>query len=145
MDFPVSAEFVATANACQLHTAARGESPEWPASFVELEDGSWVYRVDDTDEYVEDDEAGNPVERSRPRGDVVIDVAAVQAAIDAHDPADAPHVPMDETGRILTLLALYEGSALPSAAEIVKMRDGLTVEDCAAEFYAWLEAADGGL
>lgn len=81
-----------------------------------------------------------------------VDQAALEAAIGEHvadpewaDPDPRPHVPMDETGRILTLLALYEGSALPSASEIVKMRDGLTVDECAAEFYAWLEAADGGL
>lgn len=91
MDFPVTAEFVATANAAQLHAEARGVSPAWPASFVQTvpdDDSSWVYRIDDTDEYVEDDpETGEPVECTRQRADVAVDVEAVQAALDGHVPA----------------------------------------------------------
>lgn len=86
MEFPVTAEFVDTANAGQLHDEARGDSPEWPASFASV-DGGWVYRVDDTDEYVEDDGDGNPIECTRPRAGVTIDVAHVQAALDNHVPA----------------------------------------------------------
>ena len=85
MDFPVTAEFVDTANPSQLHDEARGDSPEWPASFIETDTG-WVYRVYDTDEYVEDDEDGNPVDCTRPREGVVIDAQHVQAALDGHVP-----------------------------------------------------------
>ena len=77
MDFPVSDEFVASANAGQLHDEARGGSPEWPASFVRLEDG-WVYRVDE-------------------REGVTVDAAAVAAALKAHVPVmPAPPTPAEK-------------------------------------------------
>lgn len=75
MDFPVTAEFAASANAAQLHDEARGDSPEWPASFVQTDD-EWVYRVDERD-------------------DVTIDARAVQAALDSHVPAAPPPDPDD--------------------------------------------------
>lgn len=86
MDFPVSAEFAATANPEQLHADARGDSPEWPAAFVVREDGSWAYRINDVDQYVVTGEDGEPVACTRPRADVVIDADVVQAAIDNHVP-----------------------------------------------------------
>jgi hypothetical protein len=44
-DFPVTAEFVQTANARQLHDEACGAESDWPASFVQTDSG-WVYRDD---------------------------------------------------------------------------------------------------
>ena len=70
MDFPVTAEFVATANAAQLHDECRGKSADWPASFVQI-DGAWVYRVDDAD----DDDR-----------DVVVVDDLVKAALASHVP-----------------------------------------------------------
>lgn len=65
-DFPASEEFVQTANASQLHDEARGANTEWPASFVQTDDG-WVYRIDDRDE-------------------VTVDVGHVEAALASHQP-----------------------------------------------------------
>lgn len=47
-DFPVTEDFVRTANAVQLHDEARGNATEWPASFTYV-DGGWVYRVERAD------------------------------------------------------------------------------------------------
>lgn len=64
MDFPVTETFALTAAVPRLHDEARGSKQIWPASFVQLEDGSWVYRVD--------------------REDIV--ASEVRVALDAHDP-----------------------------------------------------------
>lgn len=64
MDFSVTAAFVETANAAQIHEEARGTMKNWPASFVEVEPDEWVYRVDRED----------------------IDAAFVQKALDKHVP-----------------------------------------------------------
>lgn len=69
----VTADFVRSANAGQLHDEARGARKSWPASFVEKPDGSWVYRVDRDD----------------------VEEASVQGAVDAHVPV-APPDPDDE-------------------------------------------------
>jgi hypothetical protein len=66
-DFPVTVDFVQSANARQLHDEARGATESWPASFVQTDSG-WVYRVE--------------------RGDV--NQASVRAALDAHLPAPNP-------------------------------------------------------
>jgi hypothetical protein len=73
VEVPVTAAFVESANAAQLHDEARGAEVEWPASFVEREDGSWVYRVDRDD----------------------VDADAIRAAVDGHAPVFAPD-PDDE-------------------------------------------------
>ena len=114
MDFPVTAEFVGSANAGQLHDEAKGDSPEWPASFVVLDDGSMVYRVDDSDEYVEDDADGNPVERTRPRDDVTIDADAVRSALAGHVPA-APTAEPDDALR----------TAIEAATDLVSLKAAL--------------------
>lgn len=66
---PVSAEFVAAANAAQLASEA-GDGGEWPACFRETDDG-WVYEVQRDD----------------------VDEAGVQAAIGSHRPEPVVLVP----------------------------------------------------
>lgn len=46
MDIPVSQQFVESCNAAQLHSEAQGAENEWPASFVQVAEEEWVYRVD---------------------------------------------------------------------------------------------------
>lgn len=68
-------------------------------------------------------------------GDVAADVLA------GHVPPIPPaHAPLDEFGRLLTLLALYEGQVLPPASELAAM-GGYTEQQLADEFYAWMEFA----
>ncbi len=62
--------------------------------------------------------------------------AELAAAVAGHVPG---HVPLNEMGRLITLLSLYEGNVIPPCSELVKMVDGLTVDDVQAEFFAWLE------
>lgn len=81
MDFPVPAGVVMHPDAGQVHDSARGDSPAWPASFVQLGPDEWVYRVDDSEEYQADVE-GAPVPMTRDRPDVVVDEATVRAALD---------------------------------------------------------------
>jgi hypothetical protein len=90
MDFPVSEDFVQTANPLQLAEEAKGESSEWPAAFYKLEDGSWVYRIEDVEDYVEDDEEGNPIDKSRPRDGVLLDAELVSTALSNHVPNVLP-------------------------------------------------------
>lgn len=91
MDFPVTAEFAATANAGQLHAECRGASVEWPASFVDT-GNDWVYRIVDVDHYLDDE--GEPQER--PVDGVVVDVQAVEAALAAHVPEWVPSATPEE-------------------------------------------------
>lgn len=67
MDFAVTEQFAATAAPLQLHAEARGTSADWPAAFVQQDDGTWVYRVEE-------------------REGVTIDTNAVEAAIASHAP-----------------------------------------------------------
>lgn len=78
-------------------------------------------------------------------------VEDLEAAVAAHvaDPGwvcpdPEPRQPLDEFGRLLTLLALYEGQQIPPAAELAAM-GGYTEADLQAEFYAWLDAGQAGL
>lgn len=68
IELPVTAEFFASCRPGQLHDEASGQKRDWPASFLEQDDGTWVYRVDRDD----------------------VDPAEVQAAIDAHEPVWPP-------------------------------------------------------
>ena len=90
MDFPVTDEFAASANAGQLHDECRGDSPEWPASFVPNEDG-WVYRVDERD-------------------DVTIDALTVQAALDGHVPEPPPPTTEELLAQALTRIETLEAA-----------------------------------
>lgn len=74
------------------------------------------------------------------------DRAAVQAVVDAHAPAPIGHVPLNEAGRIVTLLAVRQvkdgetGEIIPlvELANVV----GAEPEDLTNEFYAWLAAGN---
>lgn len=114
MDFPVTAEFAAAANAGQLHAEARGASVEWPASFVDTGDG-WVYRVDDGD-------------------DVTIDEPTVAAAIANHTPPDTTPLPPD--GVDAALKAVKGIYTLQEAAD----SSCYTAEQLIDEAMAWLLA-----
>jgi hypothetical protein len=90
VEFPVTEAFKNAANAAQLHAAARGSLPvdEWPAFFAFI-GGRWVYRIDRDS----------------------VDVAAVQAAIDAHVPNPNWGVPADD----LTLRGYRDKANLTNA------------------------------
>lgn len=94
-DFPVSEEFVRSANAAQLHDEARGTLRNWPASFTH-DGGRWVYRVERED----------------------IDAAKVAAAIKAHTPDPNYGVPAE----VLTLRSLRDKASLTTTEMAAAVR-----------------------
>jgi hypothetical protein len=74
-------------------------------------------------------------------GIAAADAVAVGTVVAAHVPVSR-HRPLDPLGRLITLLSIYEGGTIPPCEELVKMVDGLTVEDVQAEFSAWVEAGE---
>lgn len=94
IEISVTAEFVAAVDAVHLREQARGTVPaeEWPSSFVEQPDGSWVYRVDRDD----------------------VDRDAVQAAVDNYTAPPVEPDPDDELDA-----ALADAAAKPTVEEKV--------------------------
>lgn len=97
MDFPVTPEFVASANPRQLHDEAGGI----PAFFVEI-DGEWFYRVQ---------EHGPPV-----------DPTLVEFALDNHVPVSPPPPPTTQARTEVATARDNVGSATTVSSLKVEMQ-----------------------